>query len=117
MNAVTEREQKGAYSLLPPPSVSIVMYVPGMTASIGFMTVESPMETPSPKSIQEGWPLTLARATCSAVMMAGNRKVLVMNAKMIKRHMSMKKFSNPGKAARKPAAMPETVVTVVSKMV
>ena len=116
MNAVTEREQKGAYSLLPPPS-SRVTNVPGITASIGFMTVESPMETPSPKSIQEGWPLTLARATCSAVMMAGSRKVLVMKAKMINRHMSMKKFSSPGKAARKPAAMPETVVTVVSKMV
>jgi hypothetical protein len=29
LNAVTEREQKGAYSLLPPPSVSIVMGDPG----------------------------------------------------------------------------------------
>ena len=59
----------------------------------------------------------MALATCSAVMMAGNKNVLVMNAKMMSKHMSMKKFSKPGKAARKPAAIPETVVTVVSKMV
>ena len=37
---------------------------------MGFMTFESPIETPSPKSIQGGWPLSFARVTCSAVKMA-----------------------------------------------
>ena len=59
----------------------------------------------------------MARAACSAVMTAGRRNVLVTKAKMMSRHINMKKFSRPGKAAKKPAAMPETVVMVVSKMV
>ena len=50
-------------------------------------------------------------------MTAGSRNVLVTKAKMMSRHINMKKFSRPGKAAKKPAAMPETVVMVVSKMV
>ena len=60
--------------------------------------------------------MIFARATCSAVKMAGKRNALVTKAKMMSKHISMKKFSRPGKAARKPAAIPETVVMVVSKM-
>ena len=59
----------------------------------------------------------MARTVCSAVMTAGSKKALVMKAKMMSKHISMKKFSRPGKAAKKPAAIPETVVMVVSKMV
>ena len=49
--------------------------------------------------------------------MLGNTNELVTNAKTISKHISMKKFSSPGNAARNPAEIPATVVMVVSKIV
>ena len=62
-------------------------------------------------------PLIKSRTVCSATRMLGRRNELVTKAKMMSKHISMKKFSKPGKAAKKPADIPATVVMVVSKMV
>ena len=45
------------------------------------------------------------------------RNVLVINAKIINKHIIMKKFSKPGNVTKNPAPIPLTVVIVVSKIV